>query len=60
MEAYIKRLDIEANKRIEVLTKKSCSNQVLSRGNIKPYFKEYTTRVRTDSVENFFKDIWNI
>ena len=60
LEAYFKRLDIEANKHIEVLTKKSCSNQVLSRGNIKPYFKEHTTEVRTDSVENFFKDIWNI
>jgi hypothetical protein len=60
LEEYFKRLDIKANNRIEVLTKKSYSNQVLSRGNIKPYFKENTTKVRTDSVENFFKDIWNI
>lgn len=60
LEPYFKKLNMKTAEHIEVLTKKSNSNQIFSRGNIKSYFKEYQIKVRTDSVENFFEDIWNI
>ena len=60
LDSYFTELKLEANEHTQVLTKKSSSNQVFSKNNIKPYFKGNKLKVRTDSEESFFEDIWGI
>lgn len=60
LNSYFEFLSLSSIEHIKVLTKKSTSNQVFSKNNIKPYFKELPLNVRTDSEETFFEDIWGI
>ena len=60
LDFYFEKLDLNSSEHIKVITKKSSSNQVFSKNNIKPYFKRDKLKVRTDSEETFFEDIWGI
>lgn len=60
LDPYFTQLKLESNEHIQILTKKSSSNQVFSKNNIKPYFKGNKLKVRTYSEETFFEDIWGI
>lgn len=60
LDFYFEKLDLNSSEHIKVITKKSSSNQVFSKNNIKPYFKGDKLKVRTDSEETFFEDIWGI
>ena len=60
LDFYFEKLDLNSSEHIKVITKKSSSNQVFSKNNIKPYFKGDKLKVRTDSEETFFEDIWDI
>lgn len=57
---YFKELKLESNDHIQVLAKINGQNQVFSKNNIKPYFRGNKLKVRTDSEETFFEDIWGI
>lgn len=60
LDPYFTQLKLESNEHIQVLTKKSSSNQVFSENNIKPYFKGNKLKDRTESEKTFFEDIWGI
>lgn len=60
LNPYFKELMLESNEHIQVLTKVNDRNQVFSKNNIKPYFRGNKLKVRTDSEETFFEDIWGI
>lgn len=60
LNPYFKELKLESNEHIQVLAKINDRNQVFSKNNIKPYFKGNKLKVRTDSGETFFEDIWSI
>ena len=59
LNKYFEAIQILENERITVLSKKG-SSKYLSNGNVKPFFKESLTNVQTDTVEKFFKDLWDI
>ena len=59
LDPYFDLLSLKSSGTIKVLTKKS-SIPKFSKNNIKPYFKELTLNIRTDSAESFFEDIWCI
>ena len=59
LNKYFEEIQILENKRITVLSKKGPS-KYLSNGNVKLFFKESLTNVQTDTVEKFFKDLWDI
>lgn len=59
LDSYFDLLSLKSSGTIKVLTKKS-SIPKFSKNNIKPYFKELTLNIRTDSTESFFEDIWCI
>ena len=59
LDSYFDLLSLKSSGTIKVLTKKS-SIPKFSKNNIKPYFKELTLNIRTDSAESFFEDIWCI
>lgn len=59
LNKYFEVIQILENKRITVLSKKGPS-KYLSNGNVKPFYKESLTNVQTDTVEEFFKDLWGI
>lgn len=56
---YFKLLCLESNSCIEILTKKSPTSKYLSKGNVKSFYNE-KIRIRTDSIEYFFEDLWGI
>lgn len=58
--SYFETLGVENNEYIEVLAKKSHSSKYLSRGNVKPFFNDQALKIKVDSVENFFEDLWGI
>ena len=60
LNKYFEEIQIMNKENIKVLSKKSGSSKYLSNGNVKPFFKESLTNVRTDTVEKFFKDLWGI
>ena len=60
LNKYFEAIQIMNKENIKVLSKKSGSSKYLSNGNVKPFFKESLTSVRTDTVEKFFKDLWGI
>lgn len=60
LNPYFKELKLESNEHIQVLAKINGQNQVFSKNNIKPYFRGSKLKVRTDSEEAFFEDIWGI
>lgn len=60
LNKYFEVIHVLENKQITVLSKKSGSSKYLSNGNVKPFFKGTSTNVRTDTVENFFEDLWGI
>lgn len=59
MNSYFKLLCLESNTCIEILTKKSPASKYLSIGNVKSFYEE-NLRIRTDSIECFFEDLWDI
>lgn len=59
LNKYFEVIQILENKRITVLSKKGPS-KYLSNRNVKPFYKESLTNVQTDTVEEFFKDLWGI
>ena len=59
LNKYFEEIQILENKRITVLSKKGPS-KYLSKGNVKLFYKESLTNVQTDTVEEFFKDLWGI
>lgn len=60
LNKYFEEIQIMNKENIKVLSKKSGSSKYLSNGNVKPFFKESLTNVRTDTVKKFFKDLWGI
>lgn len=59
LNSYFKLLCLESNTCIEILTKKSPASKYLSIGNVKSFYEE-NLRIRTDSIECFFEDLWDI
>ena len=60
LNKYFEEIQIMNKENIKVLSKKSGSSKYLSNGNVKPYFSGTTTNIRTDKVEDFFEDLWDI
>lgn len=60
LNPYFNELKLKSNEHIQVFTKINGQNQVFSKNNIKPYFKGNKLKVRIDSEETFFEDIWGI
>ena len=59
LNKYFEVIQLLENERITVLSKKG-SSKYLSNGNVKPYFSGTNTNIRTDKVEHFFEDLWDI
>lgn len=57
---YFKLLGLEQNEQIEILSKKAPSSKYLSKGNIKSFYESKLLKIRTDTIEHFFKDVWGI
>ena len=60
LNKYFEEIQIMNKEKITVLSKKSGASKYLSNGNVKPYFNGTTTNIRTDTVPNFFEDLWGI
>ena len=60
LNKYFEEIQIMNKENIKVLSKKSGSSKYLSIGNVKLYFSGTTTNIRTDTVEYFFEDLWDI
>ena len=60
LNKYFEEIQIMNKEKITVLSKKSGASKYLSNGNVKPFYKESLTNVQTDTVEEFFKDLWGI
>ena len=60
LNKYFEEIQIMNKEKITVLSKKSGASKYLSNGNVKPFYKEPLTNVQTDTVEEFFKDLWGI
>ena len=58
LNKYFEAIQIMNKENIKVLSKKS--SKYLSSGNVKPYFNGTITNIRTDTVEHFFEDLWDI
>lgn len=57
---YFELLEVNKYKNIIVLEKKNNQQRSLSLGNVKNFFTESDLAVRTDNIENFFEDFWEL
>ena len=57
---YFELLEVNKYKNITVLEKKNNQQRSLSLGNVKNFFTESDLAVRTDNIENFFEDFWEL